>query len=168
MKAYFYLAQAQLALHHPNEALNSALTAYDLCINANSSSTRNVSELVLRAKKEKWELKEKNRLRTRNAMLRELEELLEASRAEELTEVDANLNAGEITATEAAEEKLGIEDIARRKVEELRSLFATADPMNSQQRVRCSHRNCLSDQEADRNVGGSRLSRGWYLILRHA
>ena len=32
MKGYYLLAQAQLALKHPNEALSSALTAYERCL----------------------------------------------------------------------------------------------------------------------------------------
>lgn len=135
MKAYYYLAQAQLALHHPNEATNSALTAYDLCIRTNSPSTRNVSELVLKAKKEKWEVRERERLRTRNAMLRELEERLDVSRAEDLSEIDESVKAGDISAKEAEDERTATEDVARRKIEELRSLFALADPQYSQKRV---------------------------------
>lgn len=66
MKGYFYLAQAQLALHHPNEALSSAVTAYQECLKTGSSSTAKVSELVLQAKKEKWEAKERDRIRRRS------------------------------------------------------------------------------------------------------
>lgn len=135
MKAYYYLAQAQLALHHPNEATNSALTAYDLCISTSSPSTRNVSELVLKAKKEKWDVREKDRLRLRNAMLRELEERLDVSRVEDLSEIDESVKTGEVSASEAAEERTATEDVARRKIEELRSLFALADPQYSQKRV---------------------------------
>ena len=51
MKAYYYLAQAQLALHHPNEALSSALTAYDVCLKTNNASASNIAALILQAKK---------------------------------------------------------------------------------------------------------------------
>lgn len=141
MKAYYYLAQAQLALHHPNEALQSALTAYDMCITTHSSSTQNVSELVLKAKKEKWEVRERERLRTRNAMLRELEERLEDSKTEELREIEASVKGGELTAVEAEEDKRTVEDVTRRKIEELRTLFAIADPEHLQERVglTCAH-----------------------------
>jgi len=135
MKAYYHLAQAQLALHHPNEALNSALTAYDLCLTSNNSSTRNVSELVLKAKKEKWEVRERERLRTRNEMLRELEEKLEASKAEDMAEMNARIKLGSLSDTDAEEEKQATEDSTRRKSEELRSIFALADPENVQKRV---------------------------------
>lgn len=88
MKGYYYLAQAQLALHHPNEALNSAMTAYNECLKTNNSSTRNVSQLVLQAKKEKWEAKERERIRRRSALLAELEEELRRKMGTELRKVD--------------------------------------------------------------------------------
>jgi len=150
MKAYYYLAQAQLALHHPNEATNSALTAYDLCISTSSPSTRNVSELVLKAKKEKWEVRERERLRTRNAMLRELEERLDVSKAEDLSEIDEGVKAGDISLGEAEEERIATEDVARRKIEELRSLFALADPQYSQRRV--SHRRTGRSSKKQANI----------------
>ncbi|KAI9871857.1 MAG: hypothetical protein M1830_001404 [Pleopsidium flavum] len=135
MKAYYYLAQAQLALHHPNEALNSALTAYDLCLSSSNSSTRSVSELVLQVKREKWEVRERERLRTRNDMLGELEEKLEASKADDLEEISARIKAGFLSSTEAEDERNATEDSARRKSEELRSIFALADPENVQKRA---------------------------------
>ena len=54
MKGYYLLAQAQLALNHPNEALTSALTAYEKCLETNDKSASAVSGLVLQAKKQKW------------------------------------------------------------------------------------------------------------------
>ncbi|KAI4183138.1 MAG: hypothetical protein LQ348_004731 [Seirophora lacunosa] len=156
MKAYYYLAQAQLALHHPNEALTSARTAYDLCLDAGSwnASTRNVSQLVLQAKKEKWEAAERERMRRRSDLLRELEDGLLAMRSFELenwavkhgitvntTAADNNNNnnnnnnnATNTTSTAAQEEKADILDTSRRKIEELRSVFAVADPVNLQRR----------------------------------
>ena len=135
MKAYYYLAQAQLALHHPNEALNSALTAYDLCLKANSSSASNISILVLQAKKEKWEVRERDRIRRRSALLRELEDTLENSAGVEVREIQKKVDAGELQEIEGDEERADIEVSKRRKVEELRSVFAIADPKNVQRRV---------------------------------
>ncbi|KAL8774268.1 MAG: hypothetical protein Q9209_001019 [Squamulea sp. 1 TL-2023] len=126
MKGYYYLAQAQLALKHPNEALNSALTAYHECLKTNSSSTRNVSQLVLQAKKEKWEAKERKRIRQRSALLAELEEDLERKKGTELRKVDIMCEGGEGT-SDAREEREEVENTWRRKIEELRSVFAIAD-----------------------------------------
>ena len=68
-------------------------------------------------------------------MLRELEERLDVSKAEDLAEIAESVRAGDISTTEAEEERATAEDVARRKIEELRSLFAVADPQYSQTRV---------------------------------
>lgn len=138
MKAYYYLAQAQLALHHPNEALSSALTAYNLCLDASSgafnASTPNVSQLVLQAKKEKWEAKERERIRRRSDLLRELEDGLLAIKKFELENWAVKYQGRSAETAEAKEERDDIEDTHRKKIEELRSVFALADPENLQQR----------------------------------
>lgn len=136
MKAYYYLAQAQLALHHPNEAFNSAMTAYEECVRTHSSSTSNVSSLVLQTKKEKWESKEKDRLRRRSDLLRELEDNLRRASKFELQAVKSRLQRGEISDSEAAEETVEIQSSTQRKIGELESVFAIADPENMQRRVR--------------------------------
>lgn len=126
MKGYYYLALAQLALHHPNEALNSAMTAYHECLKTNNSSTRNVSQLVLQAKKDKWEAKERERIRRRSALLAELEEELKRKMGTELRKVDIMCEGREET-SDAREERKEVEHTWRRKIEELRSVFAIAD-----------------------------------------
>lgn len=136
MKAYNHLAQAQLALHHPNEALASALTAYNICIETGNSSATQISALVLRAKKEKWESREKERVRRRCELLVELEERLELGREAEMNAIDDRRRRYEIDDIELAEERQILEVVSRQKVEELRSVFAIADP-ELQRRVRC-------------------------------
>ena len=132
MKAYYYLAQAQLSLNHPNEAFNSAQTAYQICLATLSPSTSAVSNLVLQAKKQKWEAKERERIRQRSELLRELEKgLLEKKKADL-----QSLKFQMLDFSEEAEEKADIELETRRKIEELRSVFAIADPENMQRRVR--------------------------------
>ena len=135
MKGYYYLAQAQLALNHPNEALNSALTAYEECLRTNSSSTNNVSSLVLQAKMKKWEAKERDRIRRRSALLAELEDGLGKVEQYELHNLKSRVMKGEVGNVEAAEEKEEIEENARKKIEELRTVFAISDPENLQRRV---------------------------------
>ena len=135
MKGYYYLAQAQLALHHPNEALTSALTAYDLCLKTNNASAPSISSLVLQAKKEKWELKERERIRRRSELLLELEESLTHAAAIQISNIDQKLKYLELDMTEGAEEKQEIQATSRRKVEDLRSIFAIADPSNLKRRV---------------------------------
>lgn len=136
MKGYYYLAQAQLALHHPNEALNSAMTAYEECIKTNNSSTKNVSSLVLQAKMEKWDARERDRIRRRSALLAELEDGLGKVRQYELHNLKTRIAQGEVGISEAAEEKEEIETASRKKIDELRSVFAIADPENLKKRVR--------------------------------
>ncbi len=132
MKAYYYLAQAQLELNHPNEALSSALTAYDRCLETWSPSTQAVSGLVLQAKKQKWEARERERIRGRSELLRELEDGLMAKQKKELSDLRLKM----LDFSDEAEEKADIQLANRKKIGELRSIFAIADPKNMQRRVR--------------------------------
>ena len=122
LKGYYYLATAQLRLKHPNEAVLSALTAYHIGVDTGSTSTRNAVNLVLEAKKAKWEAKERERLRLRNDMLRELEDSLKQSGEREADDTMDDDEANEIRAT------------TRRKIDELYSIFAVADPTNMERR----------------------------------
>ncbi|KAL9613815.1 MAG: hypothetical protein Q9167_001662 [Letrouitia subvulpina] len=126
MKPFFLLAQAQLALRHPNEALQSALTAYEECLKTNSPSTRAVCNLVLQAKKEKWEVRERERVRGRNELFREVETLLREHAQEEIEML------GEAVDEEENEES---QRKVERKVEELQSLFAIADQEGMKRRT---------------------------------
>ncbi|KAI9849380.1 MAG: hypothetical protein M1838_000185 [Thelocarpon superellum] len=135
MKAYYYLAQAQVQLHHPNEALSSALTAYDMCLRAgNSADASSISALVLRAKKEKWEVRERERLRRRSELLAELEDRLEMARRDEVTSIMNRVSANALDMYEAEEERIIVDDLSNKKVQELRSTFALSDPENLQTR----------------------------------
>ncbi|KAI9821206.1 MAG: hypothetical protein M1827_003940 [Pycnora praestabilis] len=134
MKAYYYLAQAQLAMRHPNEALSSALTAYEICIQKGDSSAGNISALVLRAKKEKWEAREKERIRRRSTLLAELEERLAIAKTEEFTSIEIEWAKGELSEMEAKEAKNTSEESYLAKIEELRNVFAIADPENATRR----------------------------------
>ncbi|MCJ1230241.1 hypothetical protein MMC12_006913 [Toensbergia leucococca] len=134
LKGYYYLAQAQLALHHPNEALSSALMAYDICINSNDSSTTKVSDLVLQAKKEKWEVRERERLRRRSHLLRELEDGLAATAVLEAEEVEKRVRGGQLSASGGQEEKAEIQTSMQKKTQELQNIFAITDPEHMQRR----------------------------------
>ena len=134
MKAYYYLAQAQLALKHPNEAYNSAMTAYQECLRTANPSTSAVSALVLTAKKEKWEAKERERVRSRSELLAELEDGLRTVAAYDLSLITARAASGALTPSTAWDERASIETTTRAKIEELQSVFAAADPSNLQRR----------------------------------
>ncbi|MCJ1291949.1 hypothetical protein MMC34_003499 [Xylographa carneopallida] len=130
MKGYYYLAQAQVALHHPNEALSSATTAYDICLRTHDSSASHISALILQAKKEKWEVRERDRLRRRSDLLRELEDALLRAADVQRLQVDQRLKHLELDPAEGREEKVEITEATRRKVEEVRNAFAVSDPAN--------------------------------------
>src|SRR5579871_4401594 len=136
MKAFYFLAQAQLELHHPNEALSSAMRAYELCSNspAQTSSAFHISAFVLKCKRAKWELRERERLRGRSHLLRELEEALDASRDKELRDIEGKLNTGEMGQVAASEEREAVEKEHFTKIKELRTIFANADPSNMARR----------------------------------
>ena len=126
MKGFYYLAQAQLEMKHPNEAVVSAQTAYEICLETSNSSTPNAVQLVLRAKKAKWEARERQRIRQRSEMLRELEDSLVQN------------GARDIEATPDIEEAAEIRLATQRKVEELYTIFAISDPEQMERRVsRC-------------------------------
>lgn len=138
MKGYYYLAQAQLALHHPNEALNSAMTAYEECLKTSSSSTRNVSTLVLQAKKEKWEAKERDRIRRQSELLDELVTGLGTVARHDLDMLQFRVERGELSESEAKEENEEIELSSRKKIEEVQNVFGLANPALLKRRV-CSN-----------------------------
>lgn len=128
MKGFFYLAQAQLALRRPNEAYCSAMTAYERCIETQDRSASSVSALVLQAKKLKWEVREKERLRVRNDLRAELEEGLVKIKKGKIW----RLKEGGLDPDDEAEEELEIEHETQEKIDELRTVFALADPENMQ------------------------------------
>ena len=131
MKAYYYLAQAQLALKRPNEAYCSAMTAYEKCLPSMDKSIMNVSALVLAAKKLKWVAKERERERNRSNLLRELEYALLNNKKAELQDLKFRM----LDSVEEKEERADIERAYELKVEELHNTFAIADPQNMPRRV---------------------------------
>lgn len=136
MKAFFYLAQAQLAINHPNEALSSALMAYDLCVNsiAQTSNAATISALVLKCKKTKWEGRERDRIRRRGGLLGELEEKLEELKKKELFDIDEMVANGEMGTVEAEEERESMNETYAKKVTDLRTVFAVSDPKHMAKR----------------------------------
>ena len=136
MKGYYYLAQAQLALHHPNEALNSAQTAYRICLATQDSSTSNISSLILECKKQKWEVKERDRIRRQSDLLRELEDGLTKTANEQVQQIDERIWSGEVKRIEGQEEREEILASTQRKINDLQSIFAISDPANLTRRVR--------------------------------
>ncbi|PMD47157.1 U-box-domain-containing protein [Hyaloscypha variabilis F] len=123
LKAHFQLAQAQIALHHPSEALESAKIAHALCVEEvivggkGANNIGPITELVLRCKKELWEVREEERLRGRGGLLSELIAGLERDR-----EAYVYVLRGEGKENEVEK----VEERYRGKIEELRRTFELA------------------------------------------
>jgi len=137
MKAFYFLGQAQLELNHPNEALSSALTAYELCSKSpqQTSSAFAIASFVLRCKRAKWDLRERDRIHRRHELLGELETKLDDDRKRDLATIEARRARGEIGTVTAEEESKAAGDIFEIKVNELRNSFAISDPQHLEKRV---------------------------------
>lgn len=116
MKAVFYMAEAQLELKDYDHALESAYRAYELFSHSEDGlkSLSNVTKLVLRCKKERWEDMERRRLRERSDLERELIDTMERERD---------------NAVAAASDPMDVHDIQidyQTKIETLRGTFKLA------------------------------------------
>lgn len=96
MKARYYLAEAQLALHDYDASLESALKAHKLCAATNDRSLAAVTSLVLRCKKERWDDRERKRMRETKDLEREVLELLNKDKDAMLAETDDGMEKQEI------------------------------------------------------------------------
>ena len=112
MKAYFQLAQAQIALGDPSSALTSAKKAHEFCVEEcvsggkGASSIGPITELVLRAKKEDWERREDERLKGMEGLLAEVVRGMEKSRDGEVEGLKG-LEVGEEERERRVEESRG-------------------------------------------------------------
>lgn len=144
MKAHFQLAQAQIALNHQADALKNAKIAHELCVEEihaggkGGSSIGPITELVLKCKKEDWENRENERLKTRNGLLYELEDALREKMNSELQRLHEKGNPDSESVakvTRKYDDKLG----------ELRSTFEIANLMNSEDKRRKVPDWCIDD-----------------------
>jgi STIP1 homology and U-box containing protein 1 len=131
-----YAGQAQLELNHPNEALSSALMAYDICSKSvhQTSSAFQISTFVLKCKKAKWDLRERDRIRLRNELLGELEAKLVQDRNTELNSISQRSQSGELGEIAVQEETALVEETTNRKINELRNAFAISNPLQLEKR----------------------------------
>lgn len=117
MKAYYYLAQAEIELGRIDEALKHADMAYDLCSGRNTGtvdqgwlrSLSNVTALVLRCRKERWERKENERIKVQNTLLEEVCSLIKGKKEEQVAIIAAHNGSkkdmGEVEAKWAGKEQ---------------------------------------------------------------
>lgn len=76
MKAHYYLSQAQLSIGDFDSALTNALAAHKICATTNDKSLGAITNIVLRCKKDRWEDREKKRLRQERELEEEMLEML--------------------------------------------------------------------------------------------
>lgn len=125
-KAWYYLAQAQLALSHPREALAAAEEAYkqvQAAATPNPSSMTAISACVIKAKRAGFLAREKERLRRQGDLQAELDELLEREAVRGLAEMDPYLRGEELR-----ERREEIATAAETRKAELAAVFARAVP----------------------------------------
>ncbi|KAH7391551.1 U-box domain-containing protein [Cadophora sp. MPI-SDFR-AT-0126] len=145
MKAYFQLAQAQIALGDPSSALASAKKAHEFCVEEcisggkGASSIGPITELVLRAKKEDWERREDERLRGMEGLLGEVVRGLERSRDEEVAGLR---ELGEEERERRAKEVMGKWE---EKIAEVRRVWESAEGCKSVERRRKVPDWCVDD-----------------------
>ena len=72
LKSYTYLGQSHLALKNPEDALRFSLKAYELAVEQNSPSVAAIAQTVMQAKKEKWEVRERERIMEEQSTLRDV------------------------------------------------------------------------------------------------
>ncbi|EJP62928.1 STIP1 y and U box-containing protein 1 [Beauveria bassiana] len=117
LKAHYYTSQARLAIDDPDGALSAGLAAHALCVATNDKSLAAVTAVVLRAKKARWERREKRRVRGEQSLEREMLELLRA-------DVSAAAAAAAAAGEEVDEtERAAMEEEAREKEERLMAVF---------------------------------------------
>lgn len=111
MKGHYYLSQAQLALRDYDAALASALSAHAICAETNDKSLPAVTGMVLKAKKERWEEKERRRKREDGELEDEVLEGLRKGMEDAMDEVE-----GEVARKEVVEEW-------EAKIQKMRDIF---------------------------------------------
>lgn len=124
MKAHYSLSQAHLALHAYDDAVEHALTAHRLCAAALDKSLTTITAHVLRCKKERWDDREKRRVREDADLELEVLGLLEKERLAAAKEV-GDLDEGS---------RREIEDEWRAKIERMRDVFEKARPTKQKRR----------------------------------
>ncbi len=92
------------------------------------------SSFVLKCKKAKFAVRDRDRLRRQDDLRAELEDALEATKQRDLDEVSRQLEAVSLGQVEATERNEDIQTTFDRKVTDLRNAFAAADPANHKPR----------------------------------
>lgn len=103
MKAHYYMGLAQLELGRPNESYTSLAKGYKIAIREKSASIMDIRDMLMEARKQRWQRSEKKRLEEEGALAQRLKTLIESERHWRLQTVgddegrieEANENADE-------------------------------------------------------------------------
>ncbi len=110
--------------------------AYELCTNSSqqTSNAATISALVLKCKKAKWDIRERERVRRRADLLADLENMLETAYKKDVDDINAKIESGETSRIEGQEEKEERKTEFEKKRDDLRTAFAISDPDHQQKR----------------------------------
>jgi STIP1 family protein 1 len=133
MKAHYYLAQAQIALHSTADAVVNAKLAHKFCVKEVESGGKGagslgvITELVLRCVKEDWERREDERLAGRKGLCGEVVASLERERDGRIARLDGEGVDGVV---ESLRKDYG------GRIEEVRRVFEEAGKVDREARRR--------------------------------
>jgi STIP1 family protein 1 len=110
--------------------------AYELCTRSaqQTNNAATISALVVKCKKAKWDIRERERIRRRADLLAELETKLEEDYKKTVFEIEERIAGGEVGRVEGQEEKQERREEWTGKVNDLRTAFALSDPTNLEKR----------------------------------
>jgi STIP1 family protein 1 len=110
--------------------------AYELCTTSaqQTSNAATISALVLKCKKAKWDIRERERIRRRGDLLSDLEAMLETEFKRDTDEIETRIENGEVSRVEGQEEKQERKTEFEKKRDDLRTAFAISDPEHQQKR----------------------------------
>ncbi|KAK5806219.1 hypothetical protein VI817_000477 [Penicillium citrinum] len=135
LKSSYYLSQALLELHRPQEAYDVAIDAYQLSLGSKNAQTENLSRTVLRAKQQIWAAKETSRLREMNETLKGIETLIEADLDRSITELRKQVDAGELGEIGFGEDQKALRKDSEKKIQDVREAFRIASNGEVKERI---------------------------------
>lgn len=137
MKAHYSLSQAHLALKAHDDALRHALRAHALCVAGGAAEHKSLGPItthVLRCKKERWEERERRRVRGLSGLEAEVLGLLEKGREEAVREAEREVGGDDGAGGLGEEERREIEAEWEAKMEAMRGVFEAARPKEERRR----------------------------------
>jgi STIP1 family protein 1 len=107
-----------------------------LCASAaqQTSNAATICALVLKCKKAKWDIRERERIRRRGDLMSDLESMLETTFKKDTDDIEARIESSQVNRSEGQEEKEERRQEFERKRNDLRTAFAISDPENQQKR----------------------------------